>query len=259
GASAAPPDTLSYNSTAAMRRPDGNPPCAKVGALMTPSVAFRDTFWNVPGWAQVALYVGGALAVAIFAYGMWQRVSLWRRGVPEHRFDRIPERAGLVIAHSLRPAHVDATSRFAWMLTLLFVINVTGFVMEACRLAVVNPWWAPWSPVGWTLGRGFLALGMTEGALRLLHVATWVFHAIIALLFITVVPYSYFVHLLTTPLNIFFSKLGSRGEIREIKNIEEAESLGVSKLEEFSWKRRLDFDACVECGRCQAACPAYLS
>ncbi len=35
--------------------------------------------------------------------------------------------------------------------------------------------------------------------------------------------------------------------------------LGISKLEEFSWKRRLDFDACVECGRCQAACPAYLS
>jgi Fe-S oxidoreductase/nitrate reductase gamma subunit len=307
---------------------------------MSPSVAFRDTFWNVPGWAQVALYVGGALAVAIFAYGMWQRVSLWRRGLPEHRVDRIPERIGLVLAHALgqvrtlsqaypgimhaimfwgflalfmgtvlatidwdvtlplfgykllkgsfylfyettldlfglffviglgmavwrrfvlRPARVDATSSFAWVLTLLLVINVTGFVMEACRLAVVNPWWAPWSPVGWALGRGFLALGMTEGTLRLLHVATWIFHAIIALLFIAIVPYSYFVHLLTTPLNIFFSKLGSRGEIREIKNIEEAESLGVSKLEEFSWKRRLDFDACVECGRCQAACPAYMS
>src|SRR5437016_9332388 len=158
-----------------------------------------------------------------------------------------------------RPARVDATARFAWVLALLFVINVTGFVMEACRLAVVNPWWAPWSPVGWTLGRGFLALGMTEGALRGLHVATWVFHAVVALAFIAVIPFSYFVHLLTTPLNIFFSKLGSRGEIREIKNIEEAESLGVSKLEEFSWKRRLDFAACVECGRCQAACPAYLA
>src|SRR5947199_4527085 len=30
------------------------------------------------------------------------------------------------------------------------------------------------------------------------------------------------------------------------ENIEEAESLGISKLEEFSWKRRLDFAACVE-------------
>jgi len=307
---------------------------------MTSSVPFRDTFWNVPGWAQVALYIGGALAIVIFAYGMWQRVSLWRRGVPEHRLDRISERIGLVVAHALgqartlaqaypgvmhaimfwgflalfmgtvlatidwdvtlplfgykllkgrfyllyetvldlfglffvvglgmavwrrfvsRPASVDATARFAWALTLLFVINVTGFVMEACRLAVVEPWWGPWSPVGYALGRGFVGLGLTPGALRGLHVATWVFHAAIALLFIAIIPYSYFVHLLTTPLNIFFSKLGPRGAIRKIENIEDTETFGISKLEEFSWKRRLDFDACVECGRCQAACPAYLS
>ena len=68
---------------------------------MTSSVPFRDTFWNVPGWAQVALYVGGALAIAIFAYGMWQRVALWRRGLPEDRLDRIPERIGRVLAHAL--------------------------------------------------------------------------------------------------------------------------------------------------------------
>jgi Fe-S oxidoreductase len=307
---------------------------------MTSSVPFRDTFWNVPAWAQISLYVAGALAIAIFAYGMWQRVSLWRRGQPEHRLDRIPERIGLVAAHALgqlrtlsqaypgimhaimfwgflalfmgtvlatidwdvtlplfgykllkgqfylgyeavldlfglffviglgmavwrrfvsRPARIDATTRFAWVLTLLFVINVTGFVMEACRLAVTEPWWAPWSPVGYALGRGFVALGMTPGALRGLHIATWLFHAAVALLFIAVIPYSYFVHLLTTPLNIFFAKLGPRGAIREIKNIEESETLGISKLEEFSWKRRLDFDACVECGRCQDACPAYMA
>ena len=77
--------------------------------------------------------------------------------------------------------------------------------------------------------------------------------------FVAVVPYSYFVHLVTTPLNVFFSKLTPRGEIRTIEHIEEAESLGISKLEEFSWKRRLDFDACVECGRCQDACPATMS
>jgi heterodisulfide reductase subunit C/nitrate reductase gamma subunit len=307
---------------------------------MTASVPFRDTFWNVPGWAQIALYVGGVVAIAIFAYGMWQRVNLWRQGLPEDRLDRIPERIGRVLTHALgqvrtlsqaypgvmhaimfwgflalfmgtvlatldwditlplfgykllkgpfylfyetvldmfglffviglgmavwrrfvqRPARVDATARFAYVLTLLFVINVSGFVMEACRLAVVEPWWAPWSPVGWALGRGFVAVGLSPDALRGLHLGTWIFHAVLALGFIAVIPYSYFIHLLTTPLNIFFSKLGPRGAIAPIKNIEEAESLGVSKLEEFSWKRRLDFDACVECGRCQAACPAYMS
>ena len=47
---------------------------------------------------------------------------------------------------------MDPTARFAKVLALLFVINLTGFVMEACRLAVVKPWWAVWSPVGYGLG-----------------------------------------------------------------------------------------------------------
>ena len=304
------------------------------------SVPFRDTFWNVPVWAQVALYVGAVVAVTVFVYGLAQRVRLWRGGRPEHRFDRIPERIALVLKHALgqartlsqaypgvmhamvfwgflalfmgtvlatidyditlpffdykllrgpfylayeavldlfglffvlglgmalwrrfvlRPDRIDPTARFAGLLALLLVINVTGFVMEACRLAAVRPAWAPWSPVGWALGQGMLAAGMSESALRATHLSVWLFHAAVSLAFVAIVPYSYFVHLLTTPLNIFFAKLGPRGEIPAIANLEAAENLGVSKLEEFSWKRRLDFDACVECGRCQAACPAHMA
>jgi Fe-S oxidoreductase/nitrate reductase gamma subunit len=307
---------------------------------MTPEIPFRDTFWNVPFWAQFALFVGGVIALAILAHGLWKRAQLWRAGPSENRFDRIPERVKLVAKHALgqvrtlsqaypgvmhaimfwgflalfmgtvlatidyditlpffgykllkgwfylfyetvldlfglffviglgmavwrrfvvRPHRVDPTARFAKVLALLFVINVTGFVMEACRLAVVKPGWAAWSPVGWALGQAMLGAGMSEDALRATHLATWLFHAVISLGFIAVIPHSYFVHLITTPLNIFFSKLTPRGAIPKIDNIEEAESLGISKVEEFSWKRRLDFDACVECGRCQAACPAYMA
>jgi Fe-S oxidoreductase/nitrate reductase gamma subunit len=307
---------------------------------MNPSVPFRDTFWNVPGWAQIALYIGGTVAIAILAYGMWRHVQLWRAGTPEDRLGRIPERVRLVAKHALgqvrtlsqaypgvmhaimfwgflalfmgtvlatidwditlplfgykllkgtfylvyetvldlfglffviglgmavwrrfvvRPPRVDPTARFARVLALLFVINLTGFVMEACRLAVTQPAWAPWSPVGWALGQAMLGAGMTEGALRATHLSVWLFHAVISLAFIALIPYSYFIHLFTTPLNIFFSKLTPRGEIKPITNIEEAETLGISKLEEFSWKRRLDFDACVECGRCQDVCPAYMA
>jgi Fe-S oxidoreductase len=308
---------------------------------MTPAgVPIRDTFWNIPPLVQGALYLGGLVAVAIFVYGVYRHVRLWRAGGPEHRFDRLPQRVKLVAKHALgqartlaqaypgimhaimfwgflalfmgtvlatidyditlplwgykllkgrfylfyetvldlfglffviglgmavwrrfvvRPARIDPTARFANVLALLFLINLSGFVIEACRLAVTQVWWAPWSPVGWALGRGMLAAGMSEGALRGTHLAVWLGHAALSLVFIAVIPYSYFVHLVTTPLNIFFSKLTPRGEIRKIDNIEEAESLGVSKLEEFSWKRRLDFAACVECGRCQAACPAYMA
>src|SRR5438270_4149670 len=308
---------------------------------MTPAgVPIRDTFWNVPPLAQSALYLGGLIAVAIFVYGVYRHVRLWRAGRPENRFDNLPERVKLVAKHALgqartlsqaypgimhaimfwgflalfmgtvlatidyditlpfwgykllkgrfylfyetvldlfglffviglgmavwrrfvlRPARVDPTARFAAVLALLFVINLSGFVMEACRLAAVQPPWARWSPVGWALGQAMLAAGVGEGALRATHLAVWLFHAALSLFFIAVIPYSYFVHLLTTPLNIFFSKLTPRGEIRKSDNLEEAETLGISKLEEFSWKRRLDFDACVECGRCHDACPAVLA
>src|SRR4029434_5285757 len=40
-----------------------------------------------------------------------------------------------------RPARIEPSARFAWVLGLLLVINVTGFVMEACPLAVVEPVW----------------------------------------------------------------------------------------------------------------------
>ncbi|HSE96010.1 MAG TPA: (Fe-S)-binding protein, partial [Methylomirabilota bacterium] len=223
-------------------------------------VPFRDTFWNVPGWAQFLLYVLSVVAVGVFALGLAQRVALWRAGTAESRFDRLPERIRFLLRHGVlqarllsqrypgvmhalvfwgfgvlflgtvlatidydvtlrlpfgldfkllqgpfylvyelaldlfglffviglglalyrrfvvRPARVDATPAFAAVLGVLFVINVTGFVLEACRLAVVQPWWGPWSPVGWALGRGFLALGLTEPALRGLHLGTWLFH-----------------------------------------------------------------------------------
>jgi Fe-S oxidoreductase/nitrate reductase gamma subunit len=308
---------------------------------MTPAgVPIRDTFWNIPPLAQNALYLGAVIAIAIFVYGVYRHVRVWRAGLAENRFDNIPQRVKLVAKHALgqartlsqaypgimhaimfwgflalfmgtvlatidyditlpiwgykllkgrfylfyetvldlfglffviglgmavwrrfvmRPHRIDPTARFANVLALLLAINLSGFVIEACRLAVTQVWWGPWSPVGWTLGQALLGAGMSEGALRGTHLGVWLGHAALSLFFVAVVPYSYFVHLVTTPLNIFFSKLTPRGEIRKIDNIEEAESLGVSKLEEFSWKRRLDFAACVECGRCQAACPASMA
>jgi Fe-S oxidoreductase/nitrate reductase gamma subunit len=302
-------------------------------------IPFRDTFWNVPGWAEFVLYALSVVAIGVFALGLWQRVRLWREGTPESRLDRLPERLRFLLRHGLlqgriltqrypgvmhalmfwgfcvlflgtvlatidydvtlplgfkllqgpfylayelsldffglffvvglalalyrrfvtRPARIDSTPAFAGMLGLLLLINVTGFVVEACRIAVVKPWWGPWSPVGWALGELFLAAGLSEPALRGLHLGTWLFHFVISFAFIALISHSYFIHLVTTPLNTFLAKLGPAGALRPIENIEEAESLGVAKLEEFSWKRRLDFDACTLCGRCQDVCPAFLA
>jgi len=240
-----------------------------LGQARTLAQAYPGIMHAIMFWGFLALFMGTVLATIDYDITL----PLWGYKLLKGRFylfyETVLDLFGLFFVIGLgmavwrrfviRPHRVDPTARFANVLALLFVINLSGFVMEACRLAVTQVWWAPWSPVGWALGRGMLAAGMSEGALRGTHLSVWLGHAALSLFFIAIIPYSYFLHLLTTPLNIFFSKLTPRGEIRKIDNIEEAESLGISKLEEFSWKRRLDFAACVECGRCQAACPAYMA
>jgi Fe-S oxidoreductase len=300
-------------------------------------IPVRDTFWNIPAWAVAGVYLGGAIALALFAWGLYRRIQVWRRGGPEMRWDRIPERITKVLREVLlqarilsqpypgimhatlfwgflalftgtaiatidweitrllfdfrvlqgpfyllfelsldlagvflllglglalwrrfvkRPQRLEPAGKFAYALGVLFVIALTGFVVEGARLAATRPAWGPWSPVGWTIGQGLLAAGMGEGALRGLHFSLWLLHAAIVFAFIALIPRSYFVHLVATPLNIFFSKLGPKGALAKIENIEEQETFGVSRFEQFSWKRRLDFDACVECGRCHDICCA---
>lgn len=37
----------------------------------------------------------------------------------------------------------------------------------------------------------------------------------------------------------------------------ENKEFGISKIGDFQWNQLLSFDACVQCGKCQAACPAF--
>ena len=77
--------------------------------------------------------------------------------------------------------------------------------------------------------------------------------------FIAAIPWTYFAHVIATPLNILLQKLTPRGALAKIDDLEEQETFGISRIEQFSWKRRLDFDACTECGRCQDVCCAQIS
>ena len=42
-----------------------------------------------------------------------------------------------------------------------------------------------------------------------------------------------------------------------MEEMEEESTLGVGKVEDFTWKGLLDFSTCTECGRCQSQCPAW--
>lgn len=58
----------------------------------------------------------------------------------------------------------------------------------------------------------------------------------------------------------FSTKKGGAGRSTGLKalNLEDqAAPLGVEKPADFTWNQLLGFDACVQCGRCEAVCPAF--
>jgi Fe-S oxidoreductase len=50
---------------------------------------------------------------------------------------------------------------------------------------------------------------------------------------------------------------GAPIDFENIEELDENTSLGVGKVEDFTWKGLLDFTTCTECGRCQSQCPAW--
>ena len=50
---------------------------------------------------------------------------------------------------------------------------------------------------------------------------------------------------------------GKPVDFETIDELDEDASLGVGRVEDFTWKGLLDFSTCTECGRCQSQCPAW--
>ena len=85
----------------------------------------------------------------------------------------------------------------------------------------------------------------------------WWTHLAVVLVFLSYLPYSKHLHVLTSVPNVYFSSLKPRGELKPINlEAEGVERFGASDVEDLTWKQLLDGYTCTECGRCTAACPA---
>ena len=177
--------------------------------------------------------------------------------------------AGLVIAagrrYILKNKRLDTRGTDSLLLALLFAIIISGFIAEALRIAITGfPAFEVWSPAGYALAKLFS--GLKEETLRTTHYSLWWLHMSCSFLFIALLGTGKTGHVLISMINIFFMNLDNESAktkytvpVIDPKFFEEAESFGVSKVEEFTWKQLMDSDACTRCGRCQDNCPAYLT
>ncbi len=114
-----------------------------------------------------------------------------------------------------------------------------------------------WLPAG-QLGTLFLPENNPQALSVILRTSYWL-HILAFFLFLNLLPLSKHFHIITALPNVFFHSL-DKGAIKPAKygveDIFELESLGVEKIEDFTWKHILDFYTCTECGRCTDNCPA---
>ena len=103
--------------------------------------------------------------------------------------------------------------------------------------------------------------GATAETLSNLHHAAFWCHNVALLFFLCYLPVSKHFHVLSALPNVFLRNLTPGGKIKppryDQSDLDQLESLGVSRLEEFTRKHLLDFLSCTDCGRCSDHCPAY--
>ncbi len=167
--------------------------------------------------------------------------------------------AGLFIRrYFFRPEGLVTTRDDAIMHGLLMLILLSGFIIEASRMAVteLGTPLARWSPAGHLLTQSLA--WMSEETLRAVHKLTWWLHLLLTLGFIIVIPRTKFRHILTTSAGSLLSDRGPKGKLINLDlEQEDAETFGATAVKDMTWKDIFDTDACTLCKRCQDRCPAY--
>jgi Fe-S oxidoreductase len=99
----------------------------------------------------------------------------------------------------------------------------------------------------------------TSGRLIGFEMTYWI-HVLTILLFLVYIPGSKHLHLLAAVPNVFLKPLERpKSIVKTDLDDEHAQSFGLGRVSEFSWKRVLDLYACTECGRCEEQCPADMT
>jgi Fe-S oxidoreductase/nitrate reductase gamma subunit len=171
--------------------------------------------------------------------------------------------AGVLVAltrrYGLRPDRLfqpRLAKSYGILLALLLIIMVTGFLIEGLRIAATADPWGRWSPGGWLASALFR--GTEQAQQVFLHRILWWFHAAMAFTFVAILPYGVGMHFTSAAVNVLLKNREGSGALRPI-DLDQTERFGAGAINQFTWKDLLDFEACTECGRCQAACPAWVT
>jgi len=125
----------------------------------------------------------------------------------------------------------------------LFVVALSGFVVEGVRLAGQRPEWARWSFAGHWVS---ILFTQPQSAQAIYPYLWWV-HALLSLGFISYIPFCKLFHILAAPASIYLENQPLQAIPVETRSPDD---------EVFSYRDMISFGACSRCGRCVEVCPS---
>lgn len=140
-----------------------------------------------------------------------------------------------------------------WALILLLTLGVTGYVLEAARIANAPEDWDRWSFVGFSIALAMKGLS-NEG-----YVAIWWVHMLLVAALFVCLPQMRIRHIVMAILTSWgFDSNNPIGRLEPItmEEVEATGQIGVATPKDYSRWHLMSLDACMECGRCTDACPA---
>jgi Fe-S oxidoreductase len=180
-------------------------------------------------------------------------IAMVRRGIFKPSRYEVPAKYG--------KAH---TGEAVFVLAMICILVICESLFEGTQVAAQHQQglathFLPPLSLAWIFS---VSLGASPmGELQWLNGVAYFLHDVTFFTFLCFLPLGKHFHVVTSLFNVFFMRL-HRGNVKPVRHgvgdegLDDLESFGVKKLEDFTWKHILDFYSCADCGRCADNCPA---
>ncbi len=153
----------------------------------------------------------------------------------------------------------DHTLEAVFVLAIIMGLMISESIFEAAAASAGNDGHTPQLTLVWMFSE--ILNGSSHGMLQKTHLVSYFFHDALFFFFLCFLPMGKHFHVITSVFNVFFMRI-DKGNIKPVvygvndEGLDDLESFGVKKIEDFTWKHMLDFYSCADCGRCSDHCPA---
>ena len=163
----------------------------------------------------------------------------------------------------IKPKRMTLNGEGVLILAIILVMLLADVLYEGAGLVLASRdaaglHFSIWEPLG-SLLIPFLESAPDGTLVFLYHLGFWT-HVTLVLIFLNLLPHTKHFHIITAIPNIFMQELEPAGKLKPIEDIEgridREETLGIRRIDQFSFNAILDFYSCTECGRCTDQCPA---